>query len=316
VVVGKGIGGSAVQDAMIYVRCTQQDIAGWNISGWTWERVLQAYVAMEDFVPDVPGNIPAHHGTSGERPDISGDNKGGNNNINNGEPQPNPMRRRAEAVAAAGEDDDNEGEEEDPVDLLNGHFRIQTTRPGYVDGVAQRFVAAAVEFGLPLSMDFNDPNGGRAGVGFYSFNIRDGIRDSAAVRMLAPLLFKGGKRRGNSGILDDAHRDPLSINGRTKAAYGEEVGNFLLLTNAEVTRVLFEDDLLLYGAPEPNKNRGAGFGVGGFLSALGSGSIETDKFKISASGSLLASGGGGGGVRGTSRAISVSYQVSICLIYI
>jgi choline dehydrogenase-like flavoprotein len=286
-VVGKGIGGSAVQDAMIYVRCTPQDIAGWNVSGWTWEKVLQAYVAMEDFVPDVPGNIPAHHGTSGERPDISDGNKEGNKNGNQEEPQPNPMRRRTEST-------------EDPVNLLNDHFRIQTTRPGYVDGVAQRFVAAAVEFGLPLSMDFNDPNGGRIGAGFYSFNIRDGIRDSAAVRMLAPLLFKGGKRQGNTGILDDVHRDPLSINGRTKAVYGGEIGNFLLLTRAEVTRVLFEDDAeaLLYGEPEPNKNLGAGFGVGGLLNAVGSGSIETDKFKISASGSILASGGGGGGVRG------------------
>lgn len=291
-VVGKGIGGSAVQDAMIYVRCTRQDVAGWNVSGWTWERVLQAYVAMEDFVPDVPGNVPAHHGTSGERSDIS---EGHDNGGDSEGPHANPMRRRAEST-------------EDYVELLNSHFRIQTTRPGYVDGVAQRFVAAAVEFGLPLTMDFNDPNGGRVGAGFYSFNIRDGVRDSAAVRMLAPLLFKGGKRQGNTGILNDINSDPLSINGRTKAAYGGEIGNFLLLTNAEVTRVLFEDDVedgeLLYGAPAsgPNgrsSNKGLGFGLGGILDAVGSASIEADGIKISASGSVSASGGGGGGMRGS-----------------
>jgi choline dehydrogenase-like flavoprotein len=40
---------------------------------------------------------------------------------------------------------------------------------------------------VSYAQDFNAP-GGRVGVGYYHFNIKGGIRDSAARAMLAPVL--------------------------------------------------------------------------------------------------------------------------------
>ena len=45
----------------------------------------------------------------------------------------------------------------------------------------------SARLGLRLTDDFNRP-GGREGVGYYQFNIRDGVRDSAAGVRLGPLL--------------------------------------------------------------------------------------------------------------------------------
>lgn len=48
-------------------------------------------------------------------------------------------------------------------------------------------MSAAIQYGLKFTTDFNDPNG-RVGVGYYDFNIKGGIRDSAAREFLGPLL--------------------------------------------------------------------------------------------------------------------------------
>mmetsp|Transcript_10560 Transcript_10560/g.17344 ORF Transcript_10560/g.17344 Transcript_10560/m.17344 type:complete len:710 (+) Transcript_10560:162-2291(+) len=75
VLLGKGLGGSGAHNAMIYIRCTPQDIENWNMygeGGWTWENVLDTYKSLETFIPDDVKSpqmvsksryeIPSHHG--------------------------------------------------------------------------------------------------------------------------------------------------------------------------------------------------------------------------------------------------------------
>ena len=56
-----------------------------------------------------------------------------------------------------------------------------------MDPVSPIFIDSAVQAGVVFTDDFNDPNN-RQGVGYYHFNIRGGIRESAARAMLAPVL--------------------------------------------------------------------------------------------------------------------------------
>ena len=64
---------------------------------------------------------------------------------------------------------------------------IVTSYPDYIDQVAPLFISSAVQSALPLTTDFNAPDG-RVGVGYYNFNIFEGKRDSAAVAMLASIV--------------------------------------------------------------------------------------------------------------------------------
>lgn len=64
---------------------------------------------------------------------------------------------------------------------------IKTSKAPHIDNLAPKFVNSAIEVGINFTPDFNAPNG-RKGVGYYDFNIRGGVRDSAARQFLGPLL--------------------------------------------------------------------------------------------------------------------------------
>lgn len=80
----------------------------------------------------------------------------------------------------------DEGAKVPPFHGTNGP--VMTARPSYVDQMAPEFVSSAVQSGIKFTVDFNDPDGGREGVGYYHFNIKDGMRDSAAREFLGPLM--------------------------------------------------------------------------------------------------------------------------------
>jgi len=64
---------------------------------------------------------------------------------------------------------------------------LKVSRSTFIDSMAPEFISSAIQYGIKFTEDFNDPNG-REGVGMYDFNIRDGIRDSAARVFLGPLI--------------------------------------------------------------------------------------------------------------------------------
>ncbi|ETV66613.1 hypothetical protein, variant 1 [Aphanomyces astaci] len=103
------------------------------------------------------------------------------------------------------------------------HGRVRTTRPKLLETASAAFVAGCAQAGLPQSEDFNAPNG-RFGVGYYDFNIRNGVRDSAAMTFLKPLLTTPSPRfrlRLNTLVekvnIDDKHR-AVSVNIRTSTS--------------------------------------------------------------------------------------------------
>lgn len=62
-----------------------------------------------------------------------------------------------------------------------------TSPPLYYDEISSLFISSAVQHGVEYNPDFNNPSR-RVGVGYYNFNIKNGMRDSAAREFLGPLL--------------------------------------------------------------------------------------------------------------------------------
>jgi choline dehydrogenase len=64
---------------------------------------------------------------------------------------------------------------------------VRTSPPALDMDFSNEFIAACEQLGIPRTADFNAP-GGRYGAGFYHFNTRDGVRESAAKAFLGPIL--------------------------------------------------------------------------------------------------------------------------------
>ncbi|GAB5034926.1 choline dehydrogenase [Nannochloropsis oceanica] len=61
--IAKTLGGCGAHNAMLYVRALPKDFDAWNLtdSGWTWEKALEQYKALEDF----DGPPSPYHGQGG-----------------------------------------------------------------------------------------------------------------------------------------------------------------------------------------------------------------------------------------------------------
>lgn len=64
---------------------------------------------------------------------------------------------------------------------------LRTSPPALETELSNEFIEACEKVGIPRTEDFNAP-GGRYGAGYYHFNTRDGVRESAAKTFLGPLL--------------------------------------------------------------------------------------------------------------------------------
>lgn len=120
---GKAIGGSAIHNAMVYVRSLASD---WDhVPGWEYDELLDAYVSLETY---------------------------------------NSGNRRHRATGRSG--------------------RMTTSSPVLHDAIAPLFVQSASFAGYE-SVDSFNRNGSRSNtVGYYEFNIRNGVRDSVAAAFL------------------------------------------------------------------------------------------------------------------------------------
>ena len=92
---------------------------------------------------------------------------------------------------------------------------------GVTSPVANDFLASSLAAGIPLaSLGFNEPDASkRIGVGFYEFNIRNGLRDSAAKALLSPKNFNY-EVPDNLVIRTDATVEKVLFNATTKNALG------------------------------------------------------------------------------------------------
>lgn len=64
---------------------------------------------------------------------------------------------------------------------------VRTSPPSFQNEISEHFLQACEDVGLPRTPDFNAPSG-RHGAGYYAFNTRDGVRESAARTFLGPVI--------------------------------------------------------------------------------------------------------------------------------
>ena len=112
---------------------------------------------------------------------------------------------------------------------------IHTTQSGYIDQLAPLFISSALQSGIPLTVDFNNPDGGRYGVGYYTFNIFNGIRDSAAKAFLGPLIASAP---ANFKLLLNSPARRILLEEMTVPPPGDSAGSRLFAA----VGVEFEDD--------------------------------------------------------------------------
>ncbi|RLN90587.1 hypothetical protein BBJ28_00021737 [Nothophytophthora sp. Chile5] len=112
---------------------------------------------------------------------------------------------------------------------------VRTSPPSMIDDVSKAFVNACEQVGIPRTVDFNAP-GGRYGAGFYDFNTRNGVRESAAKSFLAPILDGDAatSNRENFRLLLDTIVTKIAINDANvtkgvEVRYGNGTGQIIRL---------------------------------------------------------------------------------------
>ncbi|RLN88870.1 hypothetical protein BBJ28_00007306 [Nothophytophthora sp. Chile5] len=112
---------------------------------------------------------------------------------------------------------------------------VRTSPPSMIDDVSKAFVNACEQVGIPRTVDFNAP-GGRYGAGFYDFNTRNGVRESAAKSFLGPILDDNAatSNRENFRLLLDTTVTKITINDANvtkgvEVRYGNGTGQIIRL---------------------------------------------------------------------------------------
>ncbi|CAH0482138.1 unnamed protein product [Peronospora belbahrii] len=90
---------------------------------------------------------------------------------------------------------------------------VRTSPPALKTNLSKEFINACEQVGIPWTADFNQPHG-RFGAGYYHFNTRDGIRESAAKTFLGPILDRqtAESTRGNLRLMLDTTVTKIKIN--------------------------------------------------------------------------------------------------------
>ncbi|OQS06045.1 choline dehydrogenase, partial [Thraustotheca clavata] len=102
--------------------------------------------------------------------------------------------------------------------LFFGAKMIELATLTEIDSLSNQFLAACIQKGIPLTNDFNAPDK-RIGAGVYNFNIRNGIRESAAKVFLSPLLTNGVSKHPRFTLLLNTTAENIQLdNGNAKGA--------------------------------------------------------------------------------------------------
>ncbi|POM81453.1 Choline dehydrogenase [Phytophthora palmivora] len=90
---------------------------------------------------------------------------------------------------------------------------LRTSPPSLKLDISAEFIEACAELGIPRTEDFNAPDG-RYGAGYYHFNTRDGVRESAAKAFLGPILDSDTAQstRSNFRLMLDTTVTKIGIN--------------------------------------------------------------------------------------------------------
>jgi len=179
-IIGKSVGGGGVNNAMLYVRGLPQDFKDWNSDLWTWDKhIVRQYIGLETYVNGF-----------GECDDRDRNSSYGSLGSN--------TSSKISRYGARGCHGPLRTSTFVPFNTTE-HERKNNFRPGLflkTDEVAPLFIESSIGAGIPMapSHGFNGLNPtDRIGVGYYEFNIWNGVRDSVAEAYL------GRRRQNNKG---------------------------------------------------------------------------------------------------------------------
>lgn len=151
IIAGKVLGGSGVENAMLYVRCTSLDVKRWNMTQeWSWESMLDVYLTLEDYCPPSSLSTPdtssnAYHTVVS--PSVVDDSERMvNARPNEIDPVARPFIEAATEFGISRTNDFNAPNGREGVGFFN--FNI---RGGVRDSVAGRFLAPMLSGRFPLS---------------------------------------------------------------------------------------------------------------------------------------------------------------------
>jgi len=169
---GRTVGGCGIHNAMINVRALPSDFEKWNITNWSANVMMPYYNKLESY-NDSYKIIPK----------FWSNNKKNYYNRVMDETFINQTQFKQQQQQSQQRGKDG------PLNTI-----VAGTGEIPIDPVASLFIESSLAAGYPLSsLGFNNDDSNRVGVGYYEFNIRNGVRDSVA----SALLSNGG------GIDDD-----------------------------------------------------------------------------------------------------------------
>jgi choline dehydrogenase-like flavoprotein len=150
--IARGLGGCGIYNAMLYVRALEADFIRWNISGWTWAEALHIYKTIETYV--IGKSFMMY--CKCVNYELWGDFRQSPSLLvlelipRDSFLHPHILNSLDPAFPLS------------PASVPDFHGTtgpIHTTPPGYIDPLASLFVSSAVQAGIPLTTDFNNPDG-------------------------------------------------------------------------------------------------------------------------------------------------------------
>jgi len=170
---GRAVGGCGIHNAMINVRALPSDFEKWNITNWSANVMMPYYNKLESY-NDSYKIIPKFW---------SNNKKNYYNRV-----MDETFINQTQFKQQQQQQSQQRGKDGPLNTIVAGTGEIP------IDPVASLFIESSLAAGYPLSsLGFNNDDSNRVGVGYYEFNIRNGVRDSVA----SALLSNGG------GIDDD-----------------------------------------------------------------------------------------------------------------
>ncbi|CAM9709190.1 unnamed protein product, partial [Ectocarpus fasciculatus] len=221
VIAGKTLGGSGVQNAMLYVRCTELDLKQWNMSDvWSWDRMLGTFLSMEDYcaLPAAATTPLSYHHT--ETPGTTTAERIVTAQPSEVDPVARPFLDAAKACGIPVTSDFNAPGGREGVGYYN--FNI---RGGVRDSVASRFLGPMLEGRFPLSLTGVSSSkkgtyqfaSNPADSGYANFDIAIGatvkriFKNGEAHAVLGPSIVLGAGTLGSPKILMNSGIGPADV---------------------------------------------------------------------------------------------------------
>ena len=112
---------------------------------------------------------------------------------------------------------------------------LSTTENDEVDDISQKFIESALNSQIfSFNPDFNDPSRQRNGIGFYQFNILEGIRSNVLNNVIRPMFHPNAPTNQAPSKNSNPHENSRRVNPMN-------LNKLTIQLNAQVKKVLLEN---------------------------------------------------------------------------